>query len=135
MALAAEVLGDKWTLLILREAFYGVQRFDDMLKDLSAPRAMLTDRLNKLIRHNLMTKEPYQEPGDRVRYCYVLTDAGRALAPVFIALTEWGEAHIIKAKAPVKVVDRETGKSLRVNLCNEEGRPVAISNAILVQRS
>ncbi|MGD8325976.1 MAG: helix-turn-helix domain-containing protein [Sphingomonadales bacterium] len=135
MALAAEVLGDKWTLLILREAFYGVQRFDDMLKDLGAPRAMLTDRLNKLIKHNLMTKEPYQEPGDRVRYCYVLTEAGQALAPMFIALTEWGEDHIIEAEAPVKVVDKDTGKPLHISLCNEKGQPVATSKATLVQRS
>ena len=60
MALSAEVLGDRWLLLILREAFYGVQRYDDMLQDLGIPRATLTDRLNKLLDLKILERHAYQ---------------------------------------------------------------------------
>jgi len=95
MALAAQLLGDKWTLLVLREAFYGVQRYDDMLQDLGAPRATLTNRLTKLVAAGILNKQAYQETGDRERFGYQLTDAGRDLANTLIALTEWGETHLL----------------------------------------
>jgi DNA-binding HxlR family transcriptional regulator len=131
MALAAEVLGDRWTLLILREAFYGVCRYDDMLADLKVPRATLTDRLAKLVRHGLLKKQPYQEQGDRVRQAYVLDEAGRGLALTFLALTEWGEAHVLGAPAPVQAVDRKTGAALRLQLVTGDGAPADPRRAVL----
>jgi len=134
MAQAAELLGDKWTLLILREAFYGVQRYDDMLKDLGAPRSMLTDRLTKLVNNDLMKRRAYQEAGDRVRYGYVLTEAGKGLALTFIAMTQWGEEHLLKAKAPVHVVNRKSGTKLHVELVDSKKRPVDAAHAVLAKR-
>ncbi len=134
MALAAELLGDRWTLLILREAFYGVQRYDDMRADLSASRSMLTDRLARLVDHGLMTRRAYQEPGDRMRQAYVLTPAGRDLGMVLMALSQWGETHILKGPAPIEVIDRETEQSLRVALVDEEDRISSLKNAKMIKR-
>ncbi len=134
MALAAEILGDRWTLLILREAFYGVQRYDDMRADLGAPRSMLTDRLGKLVDKGLMTRRPYREPGARAREAYVLTDAGRALALTLMALAQWGEDHVLSGPAPVGLVEKRTGRPLRVALIDEEGARVDLSAATLAMR-
>lgn len=134
MARAAEVLGDRWTLLILREAFYGVQRYDDMREDLGAPRSMLTDRLTKLVNGGIMSRQSYQEPGDRVRQAYVLTEAGRDLALTLMAMTQWGEAHILNGKAPVEVVDRKSGMPLQVALIDTNSDLADMKTAVLVKR-
>ena len=134
MALAAELVGDKWVLLILREAFYGVCRYDDMRLDLDIPRAMLTDRLNRLVSDGLLERRVYQEPGTRTRHAYILTRKGRSLALVMMALTQWGEAHLTGGDAPVAVIDRETSGELRVGLNDEHGRTVPLERAILSKR-
>ncbi|MEO1241333.1 MAG: helix-turn-helix domain-containing protein [Pseudomonadota bacterium] len=134
MALAAEILGDRWTLLILREAFYGVQRYDDMREDLGAPRSMLTDRLSKLVEQGLMTREPYQEPGARVRYAYSLTARGRDVALTMMALTQWGEKHILGGPAPVELINKSTGRPLRVALVDDKGEIVELDAATLTKR-
>lgn len=135
MALAAQIIGDRWTLLILREAFYGVSRYDDMRADLDAPRSMLSDRLARLVENGLMTRRAYQEPGDRERHAYVLTEAGRALALTLVALTQWGERWVIGRPAPVKLVDRTTGKALRLALLDKDGAEADIANARLAKRA
>lgn len=135
MAMAAEILGDRWTLLILREAFYGVQRYDDMRADLGAPRSMLTDRLAKLVEMGLLERRPYREPGKRTREAYALSDAGRGLALTLMALTQWGETYVLKGPAPVEVVDCKTGRPLRVALVDEKGRPAKLENAVLAPKA
>ncbi len=134
MALAADLLGDRWTLLILREAFYGVGRYDDMRQDLNAPRATLTDRLSKLVKLGILAREPYQESGDRLRHGYKLTRAGRALAHVLIAMTEWGEEFVLKARAPVEIVEAASGKPLRLSLVDDAGHLVPTAKSVLVRR-
>ena len=134
MALASEILGDRWTLLVLREAFYGVQRYDDMLADLGAPRSTLTDRLAKLVERGIMTRRAYQEPGTRTRHAYVLTEAGRALALTLLALAQWGEDHVLHGPAPVEIVERSSGRPLRVELVDENGRVADLKDAMLSLR-
>ena len=134
MALASEILGDRWTLLVLREAFYGVQRYDDMLADLGAPRSTLTDRLAKLVERGIMMRRAYQERGARTRHAYVLTEAGRALALTLLALTQWGEEHVLHGVAPVEIVDRSNGRPLRVELVDGEGRITDLKDAMLSLR-
>ena len=128
MAQAAEIIGDRWTLLILREAFYGVVRYDDMLADLGAPRSMLTDRLAKLVDRGLMTRAPYQEPGARTRQAYVLTEMGRSLGLTLIALSQWGEANLLDHPAPVEFVHRESGAVLRLGLLDDAGSSVSLGS-------
>lgn len=135
MALAAEIVGDRWILLILREAFYGVQRYDDMRADLGAPRSMLSDRLARLVEKGLMSRRAYREPGDRERHAYTLTESGRGLALTLMALTQWGETWVIGRPAPVEVVDATTGEALRVALVNKGGAPVDAGQARLVRRA
>jgi DNA-binding HxlR family transcriptional regulator len=135
MALAAGLLGDHWTLLILREAFYGVQRYDDMRADLDAPRSMLSDRLARLVEAGILERRAYREAGDRERHAYGLTQSGRALALTLSAMTQWGEAHILGRLAPVALVDRLTGGPLRVALVDETGAPVDPARARLALRA
>lgn len=79
-------------------------------------------------------RRPYQEPGERVRYAYVLTKAGGDLATTFVALTQWGEEHVLKERAPIETVERSTGQLLRAELINEQGDVVDASRATLAQR-
>ena len=138
MALAAELLGERWTLLILREAFYGVFRFEDIQADLDVPRSVLTERLNRLVERGILARKSYREEGRRARQGYVLTKIGSDLAPVLIALTEWGERHLLGHDAPVQVVHRESGRRLRLQLVEldgqGEGSPVALRDARLALR-
>lgn len=135
MALASQILGDKWMLLVLREAFYGVQRYDDMLQDLKIPRATLTHRLNTLVEQKIMVKQPYQDAGDRARFGYQLTAMGHDLALTFLALTQWGEKHLINGRAPVAVVNRTTGEELRVALVSTSDEITDPMLARLVKQS
>ncbi|MGY3340150.1 DNA-binding HxlR family transcriptional regulator [Streptomyces filamentosus] len=88
---AMEVVGERWTLLILRDAFYGVRRFGEFAAHLAAPRAVLADRLAGLVAAGVLDRRP--EPGTGRREAYVLTEKGLGLWPAVRALTDWGEQH------------------------------------------
>ncbi len=91
LARALEVVGERWSMLIVRDAFYGVRRFNDFLAHLDIPRAVLTARLHSLVAAGVLRKEQYQE--SPVRYGYVLTEAGQELwLPIYV-LAQWGERH------------------------------------------
>lgn len=91
LARALEVVGERWSMLIVRDAFYGVRRFNDFLAHLDIPRAVLTGRLRSLVAAGVLDKEPYQQ--SPVRYGYGLTSAGRELWLPIYALARWGERH------------------------------------------
>jgi len=129
LAKAAEEIGDRWTLLILREAFYGVMRYADMQEDLGVPRAVLTDRLNRMVARGLLEKRAYQEPGDRRRHAYTLTDKGRGLAVTLVALTRWSEAHILKGPGPIEILDERSGHRLDAQLVDADGTVVSPDQA------
>lgn len=133
--MAAREIGDRWSLLILREAFYGVMRYEDIRADLGIPRSILSDRLAKLVARGFLEKRPYREGGDRPRFAYGLTGKGRGLATALIALTRWGEAHILGRPGPVDIVDRTTGRSVTAALVDETGRIVASADAVPRARS
>ena len=132
MAAAAEVIGDRWTLLILREAFYGVMRFDDMLSDLGISRSVLTDRLSKLVRSGILTRFAYREDNDRERFAYGLTEEGRELGIVLLALMQWGNDRV-HGGAKYGLNERPGGLPVRVALLNNQGREVE-PDAIEVSR-
>src|SRR3954453_6098180 len=92
LAAALELLGERWTLLIVRDAFYGVRRYSDFLVHLDIPRAVLATRLQALVESGVLDRRPYQE-GPR-REEYVLTKKGRALWPAINALAHWGAEHV-----------------------------------------
>src|SRR6056297_3475041 len=130
LAQATEEIGDRWSLLILREAFFGVMRHDDIREDLGIPRSVLTDRLAKLVARGLLEKRPYREAGNRQRFGYSLTAKGRDLSLTFIALTHWSEAHVLGELGPVEIVDVETGRGLKVALIDPDGRVVPTERAM-----
>jgi len=88
LARALEVVGERWTLLVLRDAFYGVRRFNDFLAHLDTPRTVLSNRLRSLVESGVMVKVP--DPGHSGRWLYELTDEGIALWPAVYALAFWG---------------------------------------------
>jgi DNA-binding HxlR family transcriptional regulator len=91
LARALETLGERWTLLIVRDAFFGVRRFSDFQAHLDIPKAVLSDRLSGLTRDGVMTRRP--DPDHAGRHLYELTDAGRELWPALHALLVWGGRH------------------------------------------
>jgi len=116
-----EALGDTWSILVLRELFYGVHRFNDMQTELGISRSVLTDRLNRLVELGVAKAVPYQEPGERARKEYRLTRKGVALLPVMVSLMEWGDAHVNDGDGPVTLHDRDTGQVVRVELRTDDG--------------
>ena len=126
LAAAIDIIGERWTLLILRAAMYGVRRFDDFQAELGCPRTVLSGRLKKLTEAGLMARRPYREPGKRERHEYVLTPAGRALQPALVSLTQWGDSHLAGgAPGPVGFADAETRSPVRAGFVDREGREVA----------
>jgi len=91
LAAALEVLGERWTLLVVRDAFFGVRRFEDFARHLDIPRAVLSGRLRKLVASGVLAKVP--EPGAPGRFGYRLTAAGEDLWPALYALIIWGSRH------------------------------------------
>lgn len=97
---ALEVVGDRWSLLIVRELFYGQQRFTEIVRNTGAPRDIVTARLRKLVEHRVIAREQYSDRPPR--YAYRLTAAGRALAPVLLTLKRWGYENIRHGDDPVR---------------------------------
>ena len=117
-------LGDVWSILVLREMFFGVHRFNDMLSDLGISRSVLTSRLTRLVDLGVVRTVPYQEPGDRVRNEYRLTRKGVGLLPVMVSLMEWGDEHVNGGSGPFTLHDRESGDRVHVELRTVGGEPV-----------
>ena len=92
---------------------------------------MLADRLNKLVKLQILAKHPYQERGNRTRNAYRLTRSGRALGKILIAMTEWGEDNLTHSTAPAQITDASTGRRLRLGFVDEEGRAVEGKNVRL----
>src|SRR5215471_8733175 len=101
IAAALAVVGEKWTFLVLREAFSGVRRFDDMQRRTEAARQVLSDRVARLVCEGMLRKVPYQDSGQRHRYEYRLTRQGLDLYPVLVALMEWGDRHVTSPEGPL----------------------------------
>ena len=123
VAQCLEVIGEWWTMLIVRDAFLGVQRFDEFQSRLGIARNVLTQRLNKLVDAGVLERRPYQD--NPPRYAYVLTDKGRDLWPVLTAMRQWGDHHAAPDGAPVEVVHRTCGHAVElVATCTHCGEHV-----------
>lgn len=94
------LVGDRWSLLVLREAFNGVRRFDDLHRHLGIAPTVLTKRLDELVSNRLLTRVPYQAPGQRARHEYRLTAIGWDLQPVVIAIMAFGDKHLADPAGP-----------------------------------
>jgi DNA-binding HxlR family transcriptional regulator len=130
IAASLQLIGDRWSLLILRDAFRGVRRFDELAADLGIARNLLADRLQKLVDHGILVKHPYQQRP--VRYEYRLTAKGIDLSPALVALMRWGDKHVIEQSPPVVLVHDRCGTPLEQSLtcpqCAEAVTPRAIKS-------
>jgi DNA-binding HxlR family transcriptional regulator len=122
IARTLDVIGDWWSLLIVRDAFLGKRRFNEFHKSLGLAKNILCVRLQKLVAHGILTTAPaadgsaYQE--------YRLTEKGRSLYLVLVALRQWGERHLFdKGELDLLLVDRESGQPVRpLELRSQDGR-------------
>lgn len=116
----AKVLGDKWILLIIRQVFYNTHKFEDIRLSIGIPRAVLTNRLKKLIELKILKRMPYKELGKRTRYDYHLEDAGKALFPMIYEGMVWGDKYLRKSNSSIKLLDKKTGLSVHRSFVNEK---------------
>lgn len=105
---ALDLVGDRWSFLVIRELGLGADRFETLLERTGAPRAVLSGRLRDLREAGLVSAQDYQEPRRRTRQRYVLSPAGRALRPVLAALSTWAEDHTPSGR-PSATVERHRG--------------------------
>jgi len=133
IARSLEVLGEKWTLLIVRDALGGITRFSDFQQSLGLAKNLLTDRLATLVEYGVMERRSYREDGARERYEYVLTDTGRELRFVLAALISWGDAHRPTALGPSRVMrDSASGESLHLAFLTDDGVEVPRERVVAV---
>jgi len=125
VARALSVVGDRWTLLVLREAFRRVRRFEEFQTRLGVTRPVLAERLRKLVEAGVLDKQPYQQRP--LRHEYRLTEKGKALNPVLMALLVWGDAHLRGEGEPHYIQLRHTGcghVTTPATVCSECGEPL-----------
>jgi len=122
LAKSFDLLGDRWTLLILRSALYGLRRFDDFQVELDVPRSVLSKRLAALVESGIMERREYREAGQRTRVEYPLTRMGQALGLPFMAMTAWADKWLGGGNSPLTLRSRSTGQKLSVDLVDERGK-------------
>jgi DNA-binding HxlR family transcriptional regulator len=117
------VAGTKSAMLIMREAYYGTTRFDDFARRVGITKAATSARLTELVTAGMLQKRPYQEPGQRIRDEYVLTDAGQDFMPVVWAMFEWGRNHL-PHHTRLRLTHLDCGADASVEIRCEKGHSV-----------
>jgi DNA-binding HxlR family transcriptional regulator len=116
------LIGDRWTLLVLRDVANGVSRFEELASHLGIARNVLSQRLARLARAGLVERTAYREPGARERHEYRLSGPGHELIPILLAFMEWGDRNLAGPEGPPAVVRHaDCGASIRVTLNCEQG--------------
>ncbi len=129
IARALEVVGERWTLLIVRDALLGLRRFDQFQESLGIARNVLTDRLNRLVEEGILTRVRYSEKPER--YEYRLTGKGKDLLVPLTALRQWGDEHI--STKPPRVLRRRGDDQVVVAALVPQGtESVGASEVVLV---
>ncbi|MCL2583911.1 MAG: helix-turn-helix transcriptional regulator [Streptosporangiales bacterium] len=122
IARTMELIGDRWTILVLRDVANGVRRFDELAGHLGIARNVLSSRLARLSDAGLVERTAYREPGARERLEYRLTGPGRELIPVLIVIMQWGDRHLSGPEGPPVVVRHDDcGAPVRTTLTCAEG--------------
>ena len=130
IARALEIVGDRWTLLVLRDAFLGMKRFQEFEEELGAPKKVLTDRLQRLVDERILERRLYQTRPER--HEYLLTEKGRGLWRVLAHLLMWGDEHYVGEAGPPRLLrHRECGGRLDYGLrCKKCGAEVKDSRQV-----
>jgi DNA-binding HxlR family transcriptional regulator len=132
IARALELVGEWWTMLILREAFLGTRRFHDFQRNLGIARNILSARLKKLVQRGILTRAAPRDGGRRLEYR--LTEKGRSFFPVLMALMQWGDRYAFgQSGRPVKVIDRASGQEIaEIKVVSRDGRILRASDVMMV---
>jgi DNA-binding HxlR family transcriptional regulator len=129
---AMEILGERWTFVVLREVFNGVRRFEDMRRHTGMPRQVLTNRLALLVEHDILRREPYREAGQRERHEYRLTPKGLDLYPVLVSIAGWGDRYLADPEGPpVEFAHRDCGAAVRTRLECADGHALDDPRAVV----
>ncbi len=127
VARTLEHIGERWTFMVLRDAIYGVRRFDDFQTSLGIARNILTKRLTKLVDAGIMRKEAYQEHPPR--YEYLLTEKGRDLVPILTSLLAWGDQWETENQPPVRLIHTTCDSVMHSqSVCSECGGEINVFN-------
>ena len=127
------VLGERWTFLILREAFLGATKFAEFRDRLGVAPDVLSDRLSTLVEYGVMEREPYQEPGARPRFAYRLTPAGTELRVVLSALQQWGDRYLPRAEGPSMLRRiRGTDLPIHVGYVDDQGNEIPPADVAMI---
>ncbi|GAB7548264.1 winged helix-turn-helix transcriptional regulator [Cupriavidus sp. 8B] len=120
IAATLSLIGEKWTILILRDVFHGIRRFDEFLERLQCSPAVLSARLKTLTEAGILRKVSYREPGERERFEYRPTRAAVELLPVVVGLMQWGDRHLAASgKGPVELLTHTEGRQVRAALVDD----------------
>lgn len=120
-----EVLGDRWTVLVIREVFNGVRRFAEMREHLGISGSVLSQRLSGLVEQGVLERRAYRDPGDRERHEYRLTPLGKDLRPVLIAMMDFSDKHRPALGGPaVELTHRKCGARVHARLVCDDGHAI-----------
>src|SRR5271154_7095902 len=135
VARAMEAIGDRWSILLLREAYYGTKRFDEFQYYVGLASNILSARLKKLVDAGIMRRVPL--PEHTGRYEYVLTEKGRDFFPTYLALKKWGDDWLAEPEGPqVGFNDRASGRQIEYPQgLASHGRPLALEDVVVVAGS
>ena len=127
-------LGDRWSLLVLREAAFGTSRFSEFRQRLGIASDVLTDRLQSLVAHGVLERVAYQEEGSRTRTEYRLTEAGREFQVVLGALGDWGRDHLRSEREAGVQYHDAAGRPVRVAFVDADGRVLDREEVVIRRR-
>ncbi|WP_119460711.1 winged helix-turn-helix transcriptional regulator [Rhodospirillaceae bacterium SYSU D60014] len=131
-ARSLDVIGDWWSLLIVRDAFDGLTRFSEFQKSLGIAKNILSERLRTLIARGILKAVPAANGGAHQEYH--LTEKGRDLFPVMVALRQWGEQYLFEpGEKHSRLVDRDTGQAVRLDVRTEDGRLIGPDRAVILK--
>lgn len=118
-------LGDKWILLILRECFFGIKKFDDFQSNLNISRSVLTKKLSQMLQSSLLEKSEYKKSNQRLRGEYLLTEKGKELLPLVASLIDWGNKHKVESgQETIALIDKENANPVNLKLENHLGEHI-----------
>ncbi len=131
-ARSLDVIGDWWSLLIVRDAFDGLTRFGEFQKSLGIAKNILAQRLRTLVERGILASVPAANGGAHQEYR--LTDMGRDLFPVMVALRQWGERYLFEPGEPhSKLVERDTGRPIRLDVRTDDGKAITADQALILK--
>lgn len=131
VAAAVNVFGDKWSLIVLREAFYGSTRFKEFQENGGMARNILTDRLNHLVKEEILRKVDIGITGKR--YAYKLTEKGKALYPIVAACNVWANKYVYgRGNETIKIANRKSGSELKeVKIFTKDGKTMTYRDSMV----